>query len=65
MLKRSGPAPMAVWSKALPLNASCLLPLPGFESYMGHVKKLLVTRRGFLHCIQLASHNLAAIWQNK
>ena len=26
-----GPALMAVWSKALPLTASCLLPLPGFE----------------------------------
>ena len=31
---------MAVWSKALPLNTSCLPPLPGFESQPGHVRKL-------------------------
>ena len=36
---------MAVWSKVLPLTAmaSCLSPLPGFESRPGHVRKLPVT----------------------
>ena len=37
------PAPMAVWSKALPLTASCLSPLPGFESKSGCVRRLPVT----------------------
>ena len=31
---------MAVWSKAPPLTAHCLLPLPVFESWPGHVRKL-------------------------
>ena len=30
-------------SKALPLTASCLSPLPGFESCLEHVRKLPVT----------------------
>ena len=34
---------MAVWSKALPLTASSLSPLPGFEFRPGHVRKLSVT----------------------
>ena len=34
---------MAVWSKALPLTASCLSPFFGFESNPGHVRKLAVT----------------------
>ena len=38
-----GPALTAVWSKALPLTARCLSPLPGFESQPGHVRKLPVT----------------------
>ena len=36
---------MAVWFKALPLTASCLSPLPGFESWPGYVRKLPVTWR--------------------
>ena len=32
---------MAVWFKALPLTASCLSQLPGLESQLGHVRKLL------------------------
>ena len=38
-----GPALMAVWSKAPPLTARCLSPLPGFEYRPGHVRKLPVT----------------------
>ena len=38
-----GPALTAVWSKAPPLTARCLSPLPGFEYRPGHVKKLPVT----------------------
>ena len=59
---------MVVWSKTLPLTASCLLPLTGFESWPGHVRKLPVTNwgqavvfirySGFLHHLQPASHNL-------
>ena len=63
-------AMMAVWSTALPLSASCLSPLPGFESWPWHVRKVPVTwsyvevvagSSGFLHQLQLASH--AEIWQ--
>ena len=53
---------MAVWSKALPLTAACRSPLPGFESWLGHVRNLQVTLGldgGFspstLHQFQLAS----------
>ena len=68
-----GPALTAVWSKVLPLTAHCLSPLPGFESWPGHVRKLPVTwglgvvfagYSGFLHHIQLASHNLATFGIN-
>ena len=38
-----GPAQMAVWPKALPLTASCLSPLYGFESHPGLVRELPVT----------------------
>ena len=38
-----GPALTAVWSKALPLTASCLSLLSGFESHPGHVRQLPVT----------------------
>ena len=38
-----GGALMAVWSKELPLTASCPSPLPGFEAQPGHVRKLPVT----------------------
>ena len=39
-----GPALMAGGVvKALPLTASCLSPLSGFESKAGHVRKLPVT----------------------
>ena len=31
---------MAMWSKVLPLTASCLSPLSGIEFYLGHVKKV-------------------------
>ena len=61
---------MALWSKAPPLSACCLSPLPGLESRPGHVRKLPVTwgwavifagYSGFLHYLQLASHELATI----
>ena len=54
------------------LNCSCLSPLPGFEFGSGHVRKLPLPvglgdgfRRElqFFHQLQMASHNLAAIWQ--
>ena len=70
---RSGPTLTAVWSKAPPLIARCLSPLPGFESQPGHVGKLLVTwgqavvftgYSGFLHYLQLASHELPIIGIN-
>ena len=38
-----GHALMAVWSRALPLTANCLSPLPVFESHPEHVGKLPVT----------------------
>ena len=62
---------MAVWHKAPPLKAFCLSPLPEFESRPRYVRKLPVTSgwavvfagySGFLHCLQLASHELATIW---
>ena len=65
---------MAMWCKALPLIASCLSPLRGFEFHPRHAKKLPLTwglavvyagYSGFLHQLQLASHDLAAIWQKK
>ena len=60
---------MAVWSKALQLTASCLAPLPGFEYYLGHVRKLGGGFRWVLRFpppkIQLASHDLAATWPKK
>ena len=37
------PVLMAMWSKALPLTASCLSPLQGFESRLGHERILPVT----------------------
>ena len=61
---------MAMWSKALPLTANCLSPPPGFESRPGFVMKLTVTwgyavvfaaYSGFLHHLQLANYELAAI----
>ena len=69
----SGPALTAVWSKAPPLTPRCLSPLSGFESRPGHVRELPVTwgsavvfagYSGFLHYIQLASHELATIGIN-
>ena len=62
-----------MWSKAPPLIARCLSPLPGFESQPGHVGKLPVTwgqavvfagYSGFFHYLQLASHELAIIGIN-
>ena len=67
------PALTAVWSKAPLLTARCLSPLLGFESRPGHVRKLPVTwgkavfftgYSGFLHYLQLASHELATIGIN-
>ena len=67
------PALTALWSKAPPLIARCLSPLPGFESQPGHVGKLPVTwgqavvfagYSGFFHYLQLASHELAIIGIN-
>ena len=69
----AGPALMAVWSKAPPLTARCLSPLPGFKSRPGYLRKLLVTLGWavifagysvFLHYLQLASHELATIGIN-
>ena len=69
----NGPALTAVWSKAPPLTAHCLSPLPGFESRPGHVRELPVTwgwavvfvgSSGFLNYLQLASHELATIGIN-
>ena len=31
------PAPMAMWSVALPMTASCLPPQPGFDSFFCHL----------------------------
>ena len=62
-----GPALTAVWSKAPPLTARCLSPLPVLVSQPGHVRKLPVTWRlysGFLQHLQLASHKLATIGIN-
>ena len=38
-----GHAPEAVWSRALPLTAGCLSPLPGFEFWPGQMRELPVT----------------------
>ena len=57
-------------SLTLPLTASFLSPLFGYESYLGHVRKLPVTwgqvvvfarYSSFLHQLQMASQNLAAM----
>ena len=62
---------MAVWPKAPPLTACCLSPLPEFESLPRYVRKLPVTwdwavvfagYSGFLRYLQLASHEIATIW---
>ena len=42
-LSMLGSALMAVWSNVLPPTASCLLPLPWFESQPGYVSELAVT----------------------
>ena len=69
MMISFGPALMAVWSKALPLTASCLSPLPGFESLPGQVASDLGLGGGFRRVLwfpppnELTSHNIAAIWQ--
>ena len=39
----TGPVLMAVWCNALPLTASRLPPLPGFESWLGLGRNLPVT----------------------
>ena len=63
------PALLAVCFKALPQTASCLSPLPGVESQLGHERMMPVTWgeavdfSGFLHQLQLPRHALAAIWQ--
>ena len=57
---------MAACSKALPLTASCLSPLPGLESRLGQVRMLPATwgwavvftrYSGFLHQLKLAGHD--------
>ena len=69
-----GPTPMAEWSKALPLAASCLSPLPKFEFRPGQVRKFPVAEVqavvfagcfNFIHHLRLTSHDLAAIWHTK
>ena len=64
--QQSGPVLTAVWSKAPPLTARCLSPLPGFESRPEKVASDLGLGGGFyrvlrfpFHHIQLASHVLA------
>ena len=55
---------MAVWSRA-----SCLSPLPWFESRLGHVSFQCLgfsgyfydEFSGFLHHLQLASHDIASV----
>ena len=42
-ISSSGPALMAEWYKSLLLTASCLSPLPGYESHSVYVRKLPVT----------------------
>ena len=74
-LKMPGPALIVVWSKALPLTPSCLSLLSGLESQPEHdMRKLPVTwckavvsagYSGFLQQLQLASHELVAIWQKE
>ena len=44
------PALITMWSKDLPLTASCLSPLSGFESHSGYVKKLPVLYCVFIDC---------------
>ena len=65
---------MAEWSKALPLTASCFSLLPGFESWHGHLRHLSATwgkavvcagYSDFLYHLNLASHELASMWQKK
>ena len=66
------PALTAMCSTALPLTASCLSPLLGFEFWPGHINKLTVTwgwvavfagYSSFFHQLQLASHDIAVKWQ--
>ena len=66
-----GPALMVVWSKASQLPAA-LSPLPGFQCRPGGMRKTCqwnCARRwfppGFPHQLQLASHDLAAVWQKR
>ena len=71
-----GPALMPVWSTALPLTANSLslsLHCLGLNSHRACEKVasdlglggISARYSSFLHHIQLASHNLAAIWQKK
>ena len=66
--------PDALLAKTMPLTPQRLSPLPGFEARPGQVRKLPVNCgwavvfagfSSFLHLLQLASHDLAAIWQRK
>ena len=66
------PAPMAVWSKALLLTASCLSPLSGFEIVTGASEEVasalglgsvFARYSGFLDQLHLACRDIAAIWQ--
>ena len=59
---------MAVLSKVLPLTASCLSPLPGSNPGQRCQKAASDIGAGyssFLHQLQLASHDLAAIRQKR
>ena len=65
---------MNVWSKALPLTASCPSPLSGFEYNPGHIRKLPVTwgygvvftkYSCFLHQLKLASRNMQKTQQKR
>ena len=59
-----------MWSKELPLTASCLSPLSGFESRPGQVRKLPGTWRQVVVFARYSvflnrSTDLAKIWQEK
>ena len=66
---------MVLWSRALPKTASCLSPfLSGMKSQLANVRKLPIVwgkavvfagYLGFLHQLQLASQDLAAIWHKR
>ena len=63
---------MALWSEALPLTASYISPLPGFDYLLGHVRKKSVTKSVVSRCffvryvilkgIQSSEENVKQYW---